>query len=538
MTALTAWLGYATRRQNRFEERETVWLLGLLATVALLRLPFFADVERNIDTSTWLASVGAVRNFSDKLWVWLNYTDSRPLTVLPLLVVDFFVKSNYLVAECAALALTIGALAFLHRIFRQFLEPAPAVLLTAVGGLFWGTVHFGDYVAYNSEQISVLMLAGAIWGYFRYGNLAGGSGAAVFGLGLLLGCLPYAKMQNVPMGLVIAGFLGWEILRWKRFGEAVWLGLGGVLPTAALLGFYASRGATEVFWNDYFWNYFYYAYTTDYSSLTGYARFSPWRIARYVYGGSQESLGYATALTGGLLAAGVWSFRFGKKATPAVRSAVLFGLVFLAVSLYAVLQAGNFFQHYLSYFFFALLLATGLTLSLILPVLQKKLSLILLSLAWLQGSYNLLTQRPPVGDFTRQHRPIARLIQQLSRPGEALLVWGYADGLYPMADRPPAFHRITTYWLYHPEEGLHAYRLRQFFEQMERYQPRLVVDVQTPGRSLDGEGRYRLTNFPEISRYVLARYWLVGEVEGVRIYRKTEKGSLSDGQERGQSLRK
>ncbi|MBC7892044.1 MAG: hypothetical protein H7Y12_07535 [Sphingobacteriaceae bacterium] len=520
MTALTAWLGYATRRQTRFEERETAWLIGLLATVVLLRLPFFADVERNIDTSTWLASVGAVRDFPDKLWVWLNYTDSRPLTVLPLLLVDYFVKPDYLVAECVALALTIGTLTFLHQTVRRFLEPTSALLLTAAGGLFWGTVHFGDYVAYNSEQISVLMLAGAIWGYFRYGDSSGKSGAAVFGLGLLLGCLPYAKMQNVPMGLVITGFLGWEILRRKRFGQAALLGLGGVLPTATILGIYASRGATEVFWNDYFWNYFYYSYTADYSSLTGTARFSLWRIARYVYGGSRESVGYATALTGGLLAAGVWAFRFGKKPTPAVRRAMVFGLVFLAVSLYAVLQAGNFFQHYLSYFFFALLLATGLTLSLVSPGFQKKLGLILLGLVWVQGSYNLLTQRPPMGDFTRQHRPIAQFIQQLSRPGEALLVWGYADGLYPLADRPPAFHRITTYWLYHPEEGLHAYRLRQFLEQMERHQPRLVVDVQTPGRSLDGEERYRLTNFPEISRYVLARYWLVGEVEGVRVYRK------------------
>lgn len=520
LTALTAWFGYAMRRQTKLRGSETAWLIGLLATVLLLRLPFFADVERNIDTSTWLASVGAVRDFPDKLWVWLNYTDSRPLTVLPLLLADFFVKPNYLVAECAALALTLGALFFLHRIVRLFLEPVPALLLTAAGGLFWGTVHFGDYVAYNSEQISVLMLAGAIWGYFRYGNFAGGSGAAVFGLGLLLGCLPYAKMQNVPMGLVVAGFLGWEILRRKRFGQAALLGLGGVLPTGVLLGFYASRGATDVFWNDYFWNYFYYSYTADYSSLTGSARFSLWRIARYVYGGSRESVAYATALTGVLLAAGIWAFRFGKKPAPVVRNAVLFGLVFLAVSLYAVLQAGNFFQHYLSYFFFALLLATGLTLSLVSLVFQKKLGLLLLGLVWLQGSYNLLTYRPPVGDFTRQHRPIARVIQQLSRPGEALLVWGYADGLYPMADRPPAFHRITTYWLYHPEEGLHAYRLQQFFEQMERHQPRLVVDVQTPGRSLDGEERYRLTNFPEISRYVLARYRLVGELEGVKVYRR------------------
>ncbi len=521
MTALTAWLGYyAPRRQARFEKRETGWLVGLLATVALLRFPFLADVERNIDTSTWLASVGAVRDFPDKVWVWLNYTDSRPLTVLPLLVVDFFVKPNYLVAECLALALTLGALVFLHQLFRRFLESAPALLLTAAGGLFWGTVHFGDYVAYNSEQISVLMLTIAVWGYFRYRDLSKGSGAAVFGLGLLLGCLPYAKMQNVPMGLVIAGFLGGEILRRKRLGQAALLGLGGMLPTAALLGFYASRGVTDVFWNDYFWNYFYYSYTTDYSTLTGSARFSLWRIARYVYGGSWESLGYATALTGVLLAAGIWAFRFGEKSTPAVRRAVLFGLVFLAVSLYSVLQAGNFFQHYLSYYFFALLLATGLTLSLVSSLFQKKLGLILLVLAWVQGSYNLLTYRPPVGDFTRQHRPIAQVIRQLSRPGEALLVWGYADGLYPMADRPPAFHRITTYWLYHPEEGLYAYRLQQFFEQMERHRPRLVVDVQTSGRSLDGEERYRLTNFPEISRYVLARYWLVGEVEGVRVYRK------------------
>ncbi|MBC7892043.1 MAG: hypothetical protein H7Y12_07530, partial [Sphingobacteriaceae bacterium] len=332
--------------------RASYWLAGLLGVTFLLRWVYVLDIERSVDTSVWMASTLAVRSYPDKLWTWLNYSDSRPLTVLPLMISNALgFTISYSFTEYLGLVFVLGALTFLYHTFRQFLEPTESLMLIATACLFWSTTWFKDYVAFNSELVSVAGISVAVWGYFRYrASPEKNTGLLVLN-GLVLGWLPYVKFQNVPLELVLGAFLSFELLRRRRFGQMALLVGCGILPTILIVGYFGARNQIDVFWKDYFWQYFYYSYTNDFSSLPVSQRFTPWRIARFVYAGSWQSGIYFTGLTGVLAAAGYYGYKTPKK-PPTGWLPLLFGLLFWLSCLYAALQAGNFFQHYLIFYLF------------------------------------------------------------------------------------------------------------------------------------------------------------------------------------------
>ncbi|MEO6686379.1 MAG: hypothetical protein ABIN24_10445, partial [Dyadobacter sp.] len=79
------------------------------------------EAESNIDTSTWLSGMHTVNHYSAWIWTLLNYTDSRPLTVLPLILVSKLgLNVGYVVSECVGLIFWLATTFFLYKIFDLF----------------------------------------------------------------------------------------------------------------------------------------------------------------------------------------------------------------------------------------------------------------------------------------------------------------------------------------------------------------------------------------------------------------------------------
>jgi hypothetical protein len=131
-----------------------------------------------------------------------------------------------------------------------------AVLPALALGLFTCLAGDVDHCHYNSESVSVALLAGALLLYVLGRDSASGRLVLVYGAGILLGAVPYAKLQAAPMGCFLAlAFLS-DLLLQRPHTPDWWhkplaLGLGGVSVPLLITVVLLSTGT----WHDFTMSY-------------------------------------------------------------------------------------------------------------------------------------------------------------------------------------------------------------------------------------------------------------------------------------------
>jgi hypothetical protein len=232
-----------TRRNS-----DLIFLIMAVLTFAI-RSFYFREMELDIDTSTWLSSVIAFKHYPDKLWILMNYTDARPLTVFPLIVGHSLgLPINYVSSELIGLLLWLGAAFLLYRTCLLIADGTVSLAVTGSLCVYLATIS-GDLAAYNSEHISIPMIMLAVFGLVSYIYHKWSSGTIALATGILLGSLVYAKFQNVPMGMVIGIFLVIVMMQRKDWRNAGLLVAGSLLPTVLVNCYYGYLGRLPVFWN-------------------------------------------------------------------------------------------------------------------------------------------------------------------------------------------------------------------------------------------------------------------------------------------------
>ncbi|MCP1381533.1 hypothetical protein [Runella salmonicolor] len=512
------------------------WLLiGLMVGVFLLRWSNMSPREPNIDTSTWLAGVISIDKSSDPIWTWLNYTDGRPLTVVPLLIASALgFDATYPVAEGVGIICWLFTFVILYQTLRWLSRSALRALTVILPLLTWlGTTAYHDHIAYNSEAVSVLMLTAGISAYvyaFHRRDLPAGNRqlSVVFwlSLGIGLGLLVYAKFQNVPMGLIIAAFLAYELIIQKGWKSLGWLVVGGFMPTLVVNVYFALRGELDTFWNNYFWYYFYYGYSDEFSKLPVWKRFSPWRV------GSLMWQSYAIRFVfGGWCLAVLVGFLGTVKKVSLDRSnrLLLFAVTFLVVTFYAILQSGNPYTHYTLFLPMPLTFLIGVLLSrpsaLQWSSLKNWVYGIVLVSAIGQGIFNLTNRQPlePLG-YDEIDQQVVKIIKENTKPTDHLVIWGYADRFYvytglPMGYRWP--HTIGIYW----PSAQHDIRVKDFLADVNQNQPVIFVDLNGSLINTEGKTEHQHEYFPPIANFVKQHYQLIAQVndgspKGARIYKR------------------
>jgi hypothetical protein len=512
------------------------WLLvGLMVGVFLLRWSNMTPREPNIDTSTWLAGVISIDKSSDPIWTWLNYTDGRPLTVVPLLIANALgFDATYPVAEGVGIVCWLFTLIILYQTLRWLSLSALRALTVVLPLLTWlGTTAYHDHLAYNSEAVSVLMLTAGISAYvyaFHRRDLPAGNRqlSVVFWLilGIGLGLLVYAKFQNVPMGLVIAAFLAYELIIQKGWKSLCWLVVGGFMPTVVVNVYFAMRGEFDTFWNNYFWYYFYYGYSEEFSKLPVWKRFSPWRVGSLMW----QSYAIRFVFGGWCLAVFVGFLGTVKKLSlDRFNRLLLFAVTFLVVTFYAILQSGNPYTHYTLFLPMPLTFLIGVLLSrpsaLQWSSLKSWVYGIVLVSAIGQGIFNLTKRQPlePLG-YDEIDQQVVKIIKENTHPTDHLVIWGYADRFYiytglPMGYRWP--HTIGIYW----PSAQHDIRVKDFLADMNQNQPVIFVDLNGSLINTEGKTEHQHEYFPPIANFVKQHYQLIaqvndGSLKGARIYKR------------------
>ncbi|WP_342087633.1 hypothetical protein [Dyadobacter sp. OTU695] len=499
----------------------------MLLLVWAVRIPFLRDREYDIDTSTWLSAVIAINHYPDKLWTLLNYTDARPLTVFPLLAGSWAgMPVNYSSAEIIGLLLWTGTLLLLYQIYKLFAGKNISLVLTWSLALFLGTIC-PIFAAYNSEHNSIFMVTAGVALFFLYFYRRWTSPAIAAATGLLLGSLIYAKFQNAPMGLLTGAFLLLTMAKRKDWPGMAALLAGCLFPTIFVNAFYGLRGKLDVFWNNYFWNYFYYSFTTQFSSMPIAERFSPIRAIRFIFYATSSGT-YVFTLAALALALPVLSFKKWRSELKINWIPFVFAFLFLLLSVYAVLQSGNNFEHYKLFLFVPLLIFNALFLSMSRPLVRQYAAGVLLLGGVLQTAVSLkyLDGKIPYDVRADTDRKVVGHIVRYTRSSDPVVVWGWRDGLLVSAQRPMGYRDVHTFH-FSMKSPLVPNWTQDFLEDMEENKPKIFVEAMLPEYSERGHLFLPHDKVPVIREYIRKHYRFVRELDGVRIFHRNGEAAIS-----------
>ena len=230
-------------------------------SLLVLRWPSISwPCEINEDESQMLAQ--GMRFLAHPVpWRDVDGTTSGPLNSLALsLPLSLGAPASWQTARIVMVALECLTLLFLYLTFRLFGTRSEAQFSLMPTFLFYAFALRRDFTHYSSEALSILLLSAAIFLLSREWKAVRPSKTRWFLLGLLLGSVPFAKLQASPLALFFA-IIGFALLcvRHRRaeapravgWRETLAFCLGGLTLPALILGVVIAHGVFADFWKSY-----------------------------------------------------------------------------------------------------------------------------------------------------------------------------------------------------------------------------------------------------------------------------------------------
>lgn len=564
----------ATNPRRRRWTAVPFWLAVALTLLAGRWPGLGLPVAYNADEDQFLAqAITAARR--PLPWESFDGQTSGPLNTLALVPPAwlFGAPLNYATARLVGLGTILLGLWALHALLRRSFGKKPPPWTAHVGVLpllgFYALTDFNDFMHYTSEHVPVALemlafsLAGAL-GFVPARRV----GRTAWWAGFILGTIPFAKLQAVPAALATAA-VGYGFLSLRRADlgtrggrRARWaLTLGGLAFPLGLGAFLAVRGVFGDFVRSYLEMQLVYLNLPDPKALAGL-----WERVPDFWAWFWPTLGWSLAgaatLPFVMARRGRWlppaPGRHGREiaAVDVGKKPVWFlvagAAAVLAASFYEVYQPHRPYGHYLLFAVFpagtlaavvfgALVTRAsgekpGSSLRMLPPAKGRRLGAqlpprLIAATFLLVGLMPMVGRRARDGHLWRGRLPeflvfqppevIGRLRARLPAPDEqatTMAVWGWRPELFvrtgiAMGTRDAhAQHQIEP----GPMQGY--YRAR-FLADMERNRPALFVDAVAPGAlAFSDRATQGFESDSALATHVAARYTLVEEVAGVRIF--------------------
>jgi hypothetical protein len=497
--------------------RTSVWVGACLGFFLISRAPaIHCPFQLNVDEGQMLAQ--AMRYGQDLTpWRAVDGETGGPLLSWFLLLghrlgLPFDFRSEHALAAACLAGILLASFAAARRLVGE-----EAARISLAGGALWlAFTPDPDFVHYSSELVPVLAIAVAlaVWAARPEGE-SGGAGR-LFGVGLLLGIVPWAKLQAVPVAL----FLGLWVLaatiaasRERRCLLAGCLLAGAVLPSAVFLAWVAQAGAWGQFWHSYI--------------LANLARAAgkPWgeQATNAIHllcfqQGSAWLLDAALVLAGACL----WRGRAGWRRVN--RGPVLLGAGLLAAALCAILRPAITYSHYEQLCLPALLLLVACGARVLLgdasPAGDPRrrggwliLAVALIPLPLVYGSRNdgwRILEETWNSERSASFRPqtfVVGAVRHFAPDADSLAVWGWTPYLYVDLGIPPST-RDAGYASMTDGNPSQAYIRAAFLRDLEASPPRVIVD--TEDYIAGGVRKTAPASFPAFAAYLRGNYRLVG----------------------------
>ncbi len=515
-----------------------LYLVGTTTVFVLMRLPsVLLNRELNADESQMLSH--ALTLYQDPVyWRSVDGTTIGPLDNYLLVIPRLLgFQLDYTSARVMGLLCGVGSLLFFFVALKRWFGKTTARVALLVPLILLAFTQETDYVHYSSEQLPLLLLSICL------ALLAGLSRKKkeftfqekkppvwqAYGLGLVAGMVPFAKLQAVPQALLLVAaglyFTYQFFVKTKNSQPLLLLLLGGISFPAVALLWMLFQGVFQDFID------FYILGNAVYAGGSGLADI-PTQFGKLVLSSPDF-----TALLG-VIALVTTLGLFGEKhtlvklpATPSISvSALILGYGLVAV--YAATKSGNLFVHYLNFCVYPLGLAAALGISKIKD--NKRLAIVapLLLLGWfgIHDAWSFYRSRQlnafvSVDARALPKSPVVRVMRPYVRPNDKMVVWGWQCRYYveaQLAQGTAENHSERSIYLHPLREEYRARYLRD----MQRNRPAIFIDA--VGKNsvwVQDTATQGYQSFPELAAYVDKNYQSLGKIDDTRLFIRNDRMS-------------
>jgi hypothetical protein len=198
------------KSRSRIQERinsNIVFLISTSVFIISCRWPALLSSQLNPDESFFIT--GAMKLIKNPFfWRSVDGLTAGPLDFYPLAIFPFLgLQIEYASARIIGLILIITAVLMVYLTLNTLYQGSSIVRLSIMPlVLSVAFMKSPDYVHYTSEHVAIALMSVAqflIFQYYSRGNIQKNSLLTIFFTGLLLGMVPYAKLQAIPIMAVM-----------------------------------------------------------------------------------------------------------------------------------------------------------------------------------------------------------------------------------------------------------------------------------------------------------------------------------------------
>lgn len=522
-------------RQPAEDKKETDWWWSLAIAGLLFagRWPtWFISTQLNVDESQLVTGARSLR-FDPVFWRSVDGGTAGPLDFYALLPAGTLLGGDsYLSARITAFLLVGLALIFVYQTLAIVFGQQVARITVFPACCVEALTCQSDFLHYSTELVPMALIAAGSFLFVRRFAAPSKPNWNYMG-GFVLGAVPLAKLQAVPIALLIG--LCWiigEVLHLKRAPRMaakplLTLMAGAITPcfVCAILVIAAGLGAHVAL-----------SYLTQNIAYTGNLEAQlpgPHILFYFVDEGRKQTGLLFEWIAGGAL----WllvSLSLPKTGGTFQRLVTGISGSALILSILCILLPHRPFLHYLHLVIVPWCFVLGSTTGLALSALESRpvtwrAGTLLLSFVLSGGGVlgaRLAAPAPPTAHRLvtldpDPQRAVANELVKYARPGEAMGLWGWMPQFYVEAELRQA-SRLPFGAI---DGGPHqAYFRKLYLDDLRKTMPPVFVDATGPGNFWYYQRKDSFENtFPEFAAFIHDRYVLGGDVNGARIYVRLDR---------------
>jgi hypothetical protein len=515
------------------------YLLFSSLLVVMMRLPIILfNRELNADESQNLSHAITLRQ-NLVYWEAVDGTTIGPLDQYILLIPNYLfgLPFDYTLARWVGVGCILVVIVFFYFALQRFTDFTIARLaMLPLTGFLAFTQHEG-FVHYTSEHLPLALMAMLFWLFSKAYRTERRYYIRLFLMGLLVGMIPFGKLQAVPPTAIIV-FFTWLLIV-KHQGK---LSLSGDWGTFSLvLGALCFPLGVSVLatFHGVFQDFirFYIEANASYGSGKPLSE-SLMRLPIYFH---QVNDFYVFSLISFwlFLSLGIVRYRY-KSTRPTPIFLWFFAISTLIGSLYAVLKPGNEFSHYLLFLLMPLTLINACFISEIYQRALQKSSILkfgsialllllimptigfLLEKKGVQGSLNKYISTPQTNRQLAESG-VSKEIAKYTQQGDYLTVWGWTCKYYVETGLPAGTAENHTERCIFQHQMKDVYKDR-FIKDIRRSKPKVFVDaVGINSLWVTDSKTQGYQTWEELRRYIDNNYTLKATIDDSRIFVRNTK---------------
>ncbi len=478
-------------------------------------------IKATVDIVPWRGIDGATMGPLDSDVLALPWLIGMRIGYLSTRVIEAALELGTIIAVYCAGRWTYG-----ERTARLAL--IPLVLLCA-------TVTSTDFQHYTSEVLPLFlaMCALAACAYLmRGGRPPRGRTVAIAVAGSALGCVPFAKLQGIPLMVPLLAYLAFAIVRsaGRRRREAITAAAAVLAPAVIVVGAVLVTGN----WYDAVVSYI--LWPSSYVEAAAGRTFDLVRLAQTV---PSFAVFASLAVVAAALALGAAVAARVRPTVPEL-AATASAVLLVAVGAVCVVVPHREFPHYLHFLVFPLAWLVTNAVGLARRALRARrrgdriervagaafaavFAAAMIAVALVQPTILV----PALRYDTPPPSAVASAISRYAPPGDTLLVWGWMAQYFIDTDTVVT-GRDANSAREHDVGPYRDYFRARYLRDLEASPPHVFVDAVAPGsfgytdRTTEG-----FETFPELARFIGAHYVLRADVGGVRVFVRARSDSVS-----------